>query len=86
MKALVLMVYLRSPMMASVTTKRMICRWWRSLLWSGSCAGWMLLYSIGYYFTALNMEGVSLFLALDMVNLHYSSADWSDKVFTNSST
>ncbi|CAN0031471.1 unnamed protein product [Sphacelaria rigidula] len=35
-----------------------LIRWWRSLLWSGSCAGWMLLYSVGYYFTGLKMEGV----------------------------
>ncbi len=34
-------------------------RWWRSLLWSGSCAGWMFIYSIGYYFTVLHMSGVS---------------------------
>ncbi|CBJ27720.1 EMP/nonaspanin domain family protein [Ectocarpus siliculosus] len=44
--------------------------WWRSLLWSGSCAGWMFIYSVGYYFTVLNMSGwmaASLFFGYTFV-------------------
>ncbi|CAM9602511.1 unnamed protein product [Pylaiella littoralis] len=44
--------------------------WWRSLLWSGSCAGWMFIYSAGYYFTVLHMTGwmaASLFFGYTFV-------------------
>eukprot|EP00903_Cladosiphon_okamuranus_P019197 g17655.t1 len=44
--------------------------WWRSLLWSGSCAGWMFIYSVGYYFTVLHMTGwmaASLFFGYTFV-------------------
>ncbi|CAM9741148.1 unnamed protein product, partial [Discosporangium mesarthrocarpum] len=31
--------------------------WWRSMLWPGSCAGWMFLYSVWYYIHDLDMVG-----------------------------
>lgn len=32
--------------------------WWRSFLTSGSCAGYMLIYSFWYYLTELDMDGI----------------------------
>lgn len=52
-----------------------LSRWWRSLLWSGSCAGWMFIYSVGYYFTVLHMSGVSccnavVFVVVVVLDIH----------------
>ena len=32
--------------------------WWRSMLSSGSCAGYIFLYAIWYFFTELDIEGL----------------------------